>query len=293
MTTATRSISTTPRHDVGFGGVVRSEALKLLSIRSTLWAYAVFAVITIGVTAQVSAATNFAWFDGEVSQAGMQAAAVDVVANSTVINVLVIGVLGVLVIAGEYSTGMIRSTFTAVPRRVPVLLAKYLVFGVVTTLVGLLALAIAIPISWGLLAGNDIHVQLNDPDYWRAAIGSVVYLTAVGLIALGIGTVFRSIVSGVTVTLGFLFVLPLALGLVGSALESQTWLRNIALVLPFNLGVALTTHPGWPEFASPGVPVEIEPGEWVLEPWHGALGLAVWVIALLVAAIALVKRRDV
>jgi len=155
------------------------------------------------------------------------------------------------------------------------------------------ALAVAVPISLGMLAGNDIHVQLEDPDYWLTTIASVGYLTAAGLIALGIGAILRNIVSGVTVTLGFLFVLPLALGLVGELLESQTWLRNIVMVLPFNLGSALTTHPGYAEFASPGTPLESEPGVWVVEPWQGALGLTAWVVLLLVTAIAIVKRRDV
>lgn len=293
MTSATSSLSASPRHDVSFGGIIRSETLKLLSIRSTLWAYAVLAAVTIGVTAQVSAATNFAWIEEGLTQEGMQAAAVDAVATSTDINVLVVSVLGVLMIAGEYSTGTIRSTFTAVPRRVPVLIAKYLVFGVVTSLVGVLALAVAVPISLGMLAGNDIHVLLDDPDYWLTTISSVGYLAAVGLIALGIGAILRNVVSGVTVALGFLFVLPLALGLVGGLLESQTWLRNIVMVLPFNLGSALTTHPGYAEFASPGTPLESEPGVWVVEPWHGALGLVAWVILLLLVAIAVIRRRDV
>src|SRR5690606_2516707 len=106
--------------------------------RSTWWIYAVMVVVTVGVGAQMSDQVDFAWFDGDMTQIGKQAAAVNALTISTSLNVLIVSVLGVLVIAGEYSTGMIRSTFTAVPRRVPALLAKFLVFAVVTSLVNAL-----------------------------------------------------------------------------------------------------------------------------------------------------------
>jgi ABC-2 type transport system permease protein len=293
MNTTAIAATTAQRHGVGFRGILRSELLKLLSLPSTWWAYAVLAGISIGVSAQVSAATDFAWYDGEISQAGMQAAGVQAVGLSTDLGVLIVSVLGVLVVAGEYSTGMIRSTFTAVPRRTPVLVAKFLVFAVVTAFVGFVALAIAVPISVALLAGNGVQIRLDDPDYWRAMGGSVVYLVGVGLIAFGLGAVVRNIVGGVAAAVGIMFVVPIALGFVGSLLESQVWLRNLASFLPFNLGRALYSHPGYPDFASPGEPLEQTEGIWILEPWHGALGLAAWALALFAVAVVLLRRRDV
>ncbi|MGM1017191.1 MAG: ABC transporter permease subunit [Actinomycetota bacterium] len=292
MSTTTDFAPTTPRHDLSFGGIIRSELLKLLSIRSSRWTYAIMAAVTVGIAAQMSSATNFAWLEGGMTQEGMQAAAVNAVAISTDISVLVVSVLGVLVIAGEYSTGMIRTTFTVVPRRVPAVLAKFLVFALVTLVIGLVAVAIAISISVSLLAGNGIDVRLDDPYYWRAMVGSVVYLVLVGLISFGAGAILRNIVGGVALAIGLVFVIPVGLGLVAGVSTPAVWLQNLTLLLPFNLGRALTAHPGYSDFASPGEPVQIPDGVWVLEPWQGALGLAAWVAVLLITAIVLVKRRD-
>lgn len=293
MSSATTFTPAPARRTLSFAGILGSEALKLVSIPSTRWAYAVMAAITIGITAQISASTSFAWLESGLSDLGMQAAGVNAVSISTDLNVLVVSIVGVLVIAGEYSTGMIRSTFTAVPRRVPVLVAKFLVFAVLTTLVGAGAVVVAIPISVSLLAGNDISVRLDDPDYWLAAIGSVGYLVAIGLIAFGIAAILRNLVGAVATTVGVVLVAPIALGFVGGLLESQEWLRNLTMLLPFNLGRALTTHPGYSDFASPGAPPPVSTGVWALEPWHGALGLSVWVAVLLATAIVVVRRRDV
>lgn len=292
MGTSRTSVSTATPRGLSAGGVMHSEWIKLRSIRSTWLTYCVLLVVTVGVGAQMSSSTSFAWLDGGITQLGMQAAGVNAVIISTDVNVLVVSVLGVLVIAGDYSTGMIRSTFIAVPRRVPALLAKSFVFAVVTLLVATLAVAITIPISIALLAANDIDIRLDDPHYWRAMIGSIGYIVLIGLIAFGIGAILRNIVGGVAVALGLVFVAPLALGLVSGSSTPQVWLQNVTALLPFNLGRALNTHPGYADFASPGVPLQRPEGLWVLEPWQGALGLVAWAIVLLTAAIVLVKRRD-
>ncbi|RUQ98140.1 ABC transporter permease subunit [Labedella endophytica] len=291
MSTAT-SLSTTNRNDLSHLGIIQSEWIKLRSLRSTWWTFAILFVITVGVGIQMSSSTSFAWLDGGLSQTGMQAAGVNAVIIGTDINVLVVSVLGVLVIASEYSTGMIRSTFTTVPQRVPALLAKSLVLAIGTFLVVALAVAITIPISIGLLAGNGIDVRLDDPHYWRAMIGSICYLVLIGLMAFGIGAILRSIAGGIAVALGLVFVAPLALGLVGGSSAPQIWLQNFVALLPFNLGRALTAHPGYADFASPGVPLQRPEGLWVLEPWQGALGLVMWVVVVFTAAIVLLKRRD-
>ncbi|RWZ67826.1 ABC transporter permease [Labedella populi] len=280
------------RHGLSLRGMIRSEWIKLRSIGSTWWMYAALLVMTVGIGTQMSSSTSFAWLgDEQPTQMGMQAAAVNAMILGADINVLVVGVLGVLVIAGEYNTGMIRSTFTAVPRRVPVLLAKAMVFAVVTFLVGILSLAITVPMSIGILAGNGIDVRLDDPHYWRAVIGSLVYVVLVGLIAFGIGAILRNIAGGIALALGLVLVAPIALGLV-SGVGPQLVLRNVSLLFPINLGRALTAHPGYPDFAAPGEPPVRLEGLLVLEPWQGALGLVVWVVVLFAAAVVLLKRRD-
>ena len=280
------------RQDLSFRGIFRSEWAKLFSVPSTFWVYGLLAVLTIGVTTQMSFAANFTWVEGGLTQSGMQAAGVNAMVLSTDLSVLPVSVLGVLVIAGEYSTGMIRSTFTAVPRRVSALLVKFLVLAIVTFLVSLLAVAIAIPISVSALAGNGVDIRLDDADYWRGMIGSVGYLVSIALIAFGIGAIVRNVVGGVTTALGVVLVIPVGLGLVSGASGTLIWLKNLSLLLPLNLGRAVNAHPGYADFASPGLPLQRPEGEWVLEPWQGALGLVAWVVVLLTAAIVQLKRRD-
>lgn len=292
MSTTTTPVFAITGRDLSAWGIIRSEWIKLRSIRSTWWTYAALVVITVGIGTQMSSSTSFAWLEEGMPQPGIQAAGVIPITASTDINILVMSVLGVLVIAGEYNTGMIRSSFTAVPRRVPAFLAKALVLAVVTFVVGAVAVAITIPISLGVLVGNGVDVRLDDPDYWRGMIGSVCYLVLVGLIGFGIGAIVRNIVAGIAIAVGFVLVLPIALGFVSGGLGPQIWLQNATMLLPFNLGRALYTHPGYDDFASLGAGAERVEGLWELEPWQGALGLVTWVVVLFTVAIIALRRRD-
>jgi ABC-2 type transport system permease protein len=279
--------------DLGFAGILHSEWIKLRSVRSTPWLLALIAAITVGVGTQMSSSMNFDWVEGGMPLQGVQAAGVMALTSSTDLNVLVVSVLGVLVIAGEYSSGTIRSSFAAVPRRVPVLLAKALVLAVVTFVVVALATAVTIPISLAVLAGNGVDVRLDDPYYWRGVAFGVVYLALLALIAVGIGAIFRTIVSGIAIVIGFVLVLPIALGFVPGGLGQMIWLQNVTRLLPFNLGRAAYTHPGYDDFISLGA--ETEPpadGLWALDAWQGVLGLVSWVVVLFLVAIVALRRRD-
>jgi ABC-2 type transport system permease protein len=287
MSTATTPDFTATGHNLSFWGMIQSEWIKLRSIRSTWWTYTVLVVITVGLSVQISSSLSFEGYVEVPSQDGMQAAAVNAVMVSSDFTALIVCVLGVLVIAGEYGTGMIRSTFIAVPRRVPALLAKALVFAVSTFLVGALALAITIPISLSLIAGNGIDIRLDDPDYWRAMIGSAGYLALVGLIAFAIGAILRNTAGGIAVALGLILATPLVLGLVAS-FAPQLWIANLSTLLPSNLGRVLFAHPGYGDWVS----FERPDGFWILEPWEGALGLVVWVLVLFTVAIVMLRRRD-
>lgn len=291
-TTTTRSAEAT-RRELSFGAIIHSEWIKLRSIRSTWWLLALMFVITVGIAVQMSASTSFAWLEGGMTQAGQQAAGVNAITSAADLNLLVACVLGVLVIVGEYSSGTIRTSFAAVPRRVPVLLAKALVLAGVMLVIGALALAVAVPLSVAILAGNGVDVRLDDVHYWRGAIGGTVYLTLAALIAFGIGAIFRSTVGGIAASIGLVLILPIALGLAAGSLADQAWLQNVARLLPFNLGRALYTHPGLEDFIALGAEAEPPPrGLWALEPWQGALGLAVWVAVVFAVAIVGVRRRD-
>ena len=274
---------------LGFGGIVRSEWLKLLSVRSTWWAYGILAVLTIGLGAQMSSSLSFAGVDGVPTQPAVQDIAVYAITVSTDFGALIVSVLGVLVIAGEYNTGMIRSTLTAVPKRLPVLFAKALVFAVATFMVSALAFAVTVPISVWLLSGNGVAVRLDDPLYWLALLGGVGYLVLVGLIALSIGALLRNSAGGIAVALGLVLAAPLALGLMLGFVRSA-WAENLTMLLPSTAGSVLFSYPtekSWVNLAAPEAS-----GAWVTEPWQGGLVLIGWITVLLATAAALLKQRD-
>jgi len=270
--------------DLDFGGVITSEWVKLRSVRSTWWAYAILLTVAVGVGAQVSSSLGFEGMPGVPTQDAIQDLAVYAVTVSTDFGALIVGVLGVIVIAGEYGTGMIQSTVTAVPRRVPILFAKALVVAAATFVVSSVALAMTVPVSVMLLAGNGVVVRIDDPQYWIVLLGGVGYLVLVALIAFSIGALLRSTAGGSGATLGLLLVAPLAMSFL------PTWAANIAVLLPSVAGDVLMSYPtdqSWVDLAAPTAG-----SDWITEPWQAGLVLIAWVVVLFTAAAVLLKQRD-
>jgi ABC-2 type transport system permease protein len=292
MTTTTVAPVFTPTgRDLSFGGAVRSEWLKLRSIRSTWWSYALVLLITIGLSAQMSSQLSFDGVGAKPSHEAIQAMGVYATMVSLDFSALVVSVLGVLVIAGEYGSGMIRSTFVAVPKRVPALLAKAIVFAVVTFVVSAVAFAVTVPVSVGLLAANGYDIDLGDSNYWLAYLGGALYLSLIGLIAFSIGAIIRNTAGGIAAALGLAFVAPLILSVI-SGMSQQVWVQNLQALLPSRAGTVMFTHPGYQAFASPGEPPRPPDGVWTLDPGQGALILVAWIVVLMTAAVILLKRRD-
>jgi len=289
MSTTTTHPSLSPvGHDLRFSGVLRAEWIKLRSIRSTWWAYAILVVLTVGFGAQMSASLSFQGVDAIPTQDAIQDMAVYAVMVSTDVGALIVSVLGVLIIAGEYGTGMIRSTLTAVPQRVPALVAKAIVFAVATFVVSAVAFAITAPVSAALFAADGLSVALDDPQYWLALLGGVGYLVLVGLISFGIGALLRNTAGGIAVALGLVLAAPLVLALV-LGFASSGWVENLAMLLPSTAGSILFSYPteqSWVTLAAP------ESVGWLTEPWQGGLVLVAWAVVLFTAAAVLLKRRD-
>lgn len=183
---------------------------------------------------------------------------------------LTVGVLGVLVITGEYSTGMIRATLAAVPRRLPVLWAKLLVFGAMTFVVSAIAAVVSFALGQALLQSHG--TTFGAPGALRAVLGAALYLTVVGALALGIGFLVRSTAGGIATVFGLLLVLPA----IGHVLPSS-WQQHLLPYLPSNAGgVLFTMHP--------------DPGS--LAPWPGFLVMCAWAAAAVAGAAAVLVRRD-
>jgi ABC-2 type transport system permease protein len=175
---------------------------------------------------------------------------------------LALGVLGVLVTAGEYSTGMIRSTLAAVPRRLPVLWSKAAVYGVVALLLGTFG-AFAVFLSGsGIVSGTPAALSLTDAGVVRGLFGAGLYLGLIGVIGVALGALLRSVAGGISVLVGALMLAP---GLV--ELLPSSWSADVGEYLPSDAGQSLFSVQHAAHSLSPG------PGLAVFAGWT-ALALA-------------------
>ena len=251
--------------------VVVSEWTKLWSLRSTRYSIAAALLLTIGVAALACGVVAHHWpqmslrdrqdfHPLEVNLAGVQIAQ------------LAIGVLGVLVITGEYSTGMIRATMSAVPKRLPVLWAKAIVYGVVVLALATPATLIAFAAGQAILARQHIDIAFTHPGVPRAVFGAALYLTTIGLFGLAIGAIIRNTAGGIAAFAGILFVLPPLMNVLPTS-----WNNAASPYLPLLAGqavMALTRDPHQ------------------LAPWTGLGVLCAYTAAALAIASVLLIRRD-
>lgn len=266
---------------LSFGRLVRSEWIKLRSIRSTWWCYAILVLVTIGMAALLG---NFVTDIGSgAPQDAENGQLVSINTAGVTLSALVVGVLGVLIVTGEYGTGQIRSTFTADPRRTGVVLAKATVLAVTTFVVSAVATWIGVALSAWLQASNGVEADLADPGVFLPILGSSVYVTMLALLAYGIGLIVRSSAGGIAITLGILLVLPVVLAIVGGLLDAQ-WIGDVAAFLPDQAGGQLFAYSYEGAQTPPGV---------VLDGWSGFGVFAGEVLVVGALALFLARRRDV
>lgn len=258
---------------VTFPRVVASEWVKLRSLRSTSWALALALGVMVGIAAIAGWATT-AFETGEE---------VDLVGNVTggaAFAELVVVVLGVLAVTGEHTTGQVRSTFAAVPSRVPVLLAKSVVVAAVTAVTTTLATALYWAVTAVFASRLGHAVDLADPESARRLLGVPVLLATLALLGLAVGALLRSTAGAVAATLGTLLV-------VETVLASLPW-RPFQVVAPYLPGTA-SSRLLMPEdtIGSMNLAMDVE-----LSAWQGYGVLVGWVVVLMGVACVLVRRRD-
>ncbi|GIG64184.1 ABC transporter permease [Phytomonospora endophytica] len=261
------------RHRVTLPRVIRSEWTKLRSLRSTWWSLATTVFITVAAGGLIGRTSAQAIRDGDIP-AGPQTA-IETSLFGVDIAALILGVYGVLLMTGEYGTGQIRASLTAVPKRLPVLWAKAIVF---TAVVGPLMLVtnFAAFLLAQALAG-DVGVSLSEPGVVRAIFGATGYLVGIGLLCLGIGVVLRNLVFAITVYIGVLMMLPPVLA---AALPADSG-DKVGKYTPMFAGGAMYSVDGG------GGPIPY------LRPGPGALVLAAYVVLVVAAGAVLLRRRDV
>jgi ABC-2 type transport system permease protein len=284
----TATVATTDRGPrLSFVGILRSEAIKLLTLRSTFWCCLIVLLLSIGFGLLLSS-VHPPHIAGQPvlpppTHAQQQATAVRDATVGTGIGQLVLAVLGVLVISGEYGTGMIRSTFAAVPKRLPALFAKAIVLAVTSFIVGMVTIYVTAAIIFPLLPGLKVHPDWGDWKLNEALIGGAVYLAIISLIAFSIGAMVRNSAGGIATALGLILVLPTVLEIVAATTQA-TWAMNIADVLPTAAGGHLYTYVVGAVTTTSGVIS--------LDRTTGGLILLAWFVVLFIAAAILLKRRD-
>jgi ABC-type transport system involved in multi-copper enzyme maturation permease subunit len=276
MSTATTSSTalrprTSPQKKVTQARVVLSEWTKLRSLRSTIFSMLAAVVFIVGLSVLVPSVTVAHW----PPHNPREAAGFDPTSRSLAgifLAQLAIGVLGVLLITGEYATGMIRATLAAVPSRLPVLWAKAAVFAAVTLVLTVPSVLGAFLIGQSILGAKHLQAGLSDPGVLRAVLGAALYLTVVGLLGLGLGALLRNTAGGISALFGVLFVLPIIVRFLPAS-----WADPIDKYLPSTVGEGIT-H------------VHADPA--ALAPWAGfALFCGYAAVILGLAAIRL-RRRD-
>lgn len=267
--TATASPSGAEEH-VKFSWIVRSEWTKLRSVRSTYWTLMATVIAFVGISAGICAGVAYGNHRHTPPAALLDPTGISL--SGLGFGQLALGVLGVLVISSEYGTGMIRATFSAVPRRWSVLAAKALVFGLVSFLVSVVSAFVSFFVGQAILAGNVPHATLGDPGTLRAVVGAAVYLAVIGLLALGIGALIRHTAGSIAALFGLVLVLPL----VTFALP-QSWQNVLDKLLPSNAGRSLYTVSASAHF---------------LSPWAGLGVLSAWTATALMLAAIVMGRRD-
>ncbi|GIG28903.1 ABC transporter permease subunit [Cellulomonas marina] len=290
MSTATATATTgalPPRtvtaRPVTFGRVLRSEWIKLWSLRSTWWTVVLTVVAFVGLVAAMSGIVRQIGGDGPADPAtGAELSASFVYSIAVQPASLAAVTLGVLAITGEYTTGMIRSTFAAVPRRLPALWAKAVVVFLVMAVTALVAVALGYAVSTLILSGPGLALDLDLAESWRVLLGSVLYLATVALFAFAIGAIIRHSAGALATIFGLLLV-------VENVVAAIPWepLRYVRPFLPASSGARITL----PD-AAQGIYANPD-AYWLDLSIAESFGILVaWTVVLLAIAAVLMRRRD-
>nr|WP_201471422.1 ABC transporter permease subunit [Microbacterium hydrocarbonoxydans] len=252
-------------HRLTFVRAVRGEWIKLATLRSTWWSIGIAAVLTIGIAVLIAQAVDLPGFDP-----------IQAVVMPIQFTMLLAGILGAISVTGEYSTGMIRSTLAANPKRGSVLAAKAVVISLFLFVSSLVIFAVAAVAVSAVVASRDQSIDWSDPS---ASILPIVVaslaMAVFALIGVAFGFILRSGAGAIAATVGLLFVVPIVTSFFAIAGESWTWVMDAANYLP----VAAAQSAILPENAALEGPVAY-------------LTLAGWVAAGMLSAWAVLRTRD-
>ncbi len=216
--------------------VIRSEWTKLWTLRSTRWSLLAAFIAMAGLGPLIAAVQMSRWSHLRPHER-LTFDSVNIGVGGWHLAQLAIGVLGVLVISGEYTTGMIRSSLLAAPRRLPVVWAKLIVFALVTFVLMLIASLISFLVVQAIVTQHHVQHSLSSSGALRTVIGAALFLTALSILCVGVGTILRNTAGGIAVFVGLLFVLPGISAILPSSVND-----SVSPYLPLNAGTTVASH---------------------------------------------------
>lgn len=254
-----------------FAANLRAEWTKLRSVRSTIWTLLATVGLAIGFGALIGASQMASWDNLEpVEQLRFDPTSFSL--SGLFLAQLAVGVLGTVLMTSEYATGQIRATFGATPQRLTVLAAKATTFTGVVFVMGLLASFSAFWVGQGIFASKGLEAAISDPGVLRAVTGGALYLTGIGLLGIGIGTILRRAAGGVASLVAVLFIVPIVTGFLPSSFQDA-----IGKYLPAQAGMAI---------------FNVVPAPHALSPWVGFGVLLAYGVGSVVVGGLLLVRRD-
>lgn len=251
--------------------VIASEWTKLRSLRSTVFSLLAAVAFIVGFSLLVPSVTVAHWPPRDPGEALTFDPTTRSLAGVFLAQ-LAIGTLGVLLVTGEYASGMIRATFAAVPTRLPVLWAKVVVFAVTTLVLTVPAVIAAFAIGQSIFARKNLDTTFAATGVTRAVIGAALYLTVVGVLGLALGALVRNTAGAISTLFGILFVLPIIVHFLPSS-----WSDPIDKYLPSSAGQAVT---------------HVRHDPTALAPWTGFGVFCLYALGVLLLAALALKRRD-
>lgn len=269
--------SASSAYRLSFGHLLRSEWIKLTTLRSTWWSIGLVALVSIGLSLLM--ATSLASFAGDVPPMPVVEAnrqAVQVVVFSTVLTQLLAMILGTITVTGEYSTGMIRSTLTAAPGRVAALFAKAIVLAVTMFVSSVVVFTAAALVSGPILPTGPLDLGYPDSSV-LPVLGAALYLALIAVMGVGVGFIIRNGPGALAAGIGLVFVAPI-LVMFFPRVESFQWIHDAAGYLPSNAGQSLF-------MGSPMTGI-------TLEPVPALVTLLAWTAVVIAGGIAVLKTRD-
>lgn len=253
-----------------FPAVLRSEWTKIRTVASTSWTLVSALAVTVGLGAGFCAIVN-ATFDDLPEQQRVTFDATQMSFSGMLLGQLAMLVFGALVVGGEYSTGMVRTSLAAVPRRSSLLVGKALVATALALVVGLITGFVSFLLGQAIL--GDHSTGLGEENVLRAVIGVGLYMALLALFSVGVSMMLRNTAASVAILVGFILVLPLVLGVIDTT-------RKISSYLPSQTGSAImqTVSGG-----DPDVPYG---------PWGGLGLMALWAVAALAGGYLAFRSKD-